>query len=426
MVSLLKAVDNALPADSPAAKQKVPKLSAKENKKKNPGKTKVEKRKAEIPKVPMNTRVSQPGSGEQATSDVVLLAPQAGQAATPQPAPASCVAPQIVISVMGQIEKVDATSPDTRLAAEPASKDHTLRGAELGNHPEPELESAVPGVQEPAADEETDPSASTWAAFAARRPQLLQEVITHSVVTGSFNDIEIYAYTKRCDASGAVHTPVVVHATTSFLEASSPVLRDLCRSGKRQPRLIPSATWDYEYSDDSDVEDEDEDVPCQIEGTFSPFDDFDDKPPAEVIYAPYGAAKTWQALILYLFDGSVLFRPLKSSPPSCSEPFKDRLSCSPKSMHRLATKLQLTALANLSEDAIIANLCSDNIVHEIFSDFTWRFPDVLDREVAFFRQHCQERHVREDLEKAFKTRGKSRRPEIVLTALFDSLLPAVL
>ncbi|KAI0690115.1 hypothetical protein BC835DRAFT_1366071 [Cytidiella melzeri] len=96
-------------------------------------------------------------------------------------------------------------------------------------------------------------------------------------------------------------------------------------------------------------------------------------------------------------------------------------------MYRLATKLQLPHLAKLSEDAIIADLRLANIVRELFSDFTWRYPEILKREVAFFREHSQKRRVRKDLREAFGdvVLGKYPHGQTVLVALFDNLIPAL-
>ncbi|KAI0690113.1 hypothetical protein BC835DRAFT_202931 [Cytidiella melzeri] len=293
----------------------------------------------------------------------------------------------------------------------------------------------------PAPAEDMTPVDTAWTTFVAHRAELLQEAIVASVLTGKFNDVEIHAYTRRGSKSGQVKAPTAVHARASFLEASSPAFKEFIQEGKREPRLIPFVSDDYDYTDDSDLEDDEDDHKSELYDAESDvsFDFFDspglhsfdlartptptpvvDKPektdesrfstptPAvdtpdeardEVIFTSYGAARTWQVLIMYLQSDMVLkFNRLNSSFVSR----EDQLSCSPKSMYRLATKLQLPQLVKLSGDAIVADLTLGNIVLELFSDFTWRYPDILNREVAFFREHAHNPCVRADLKRAFE------------------------
>ncbi|KAI0766536.1 hypothetical protein BC629DRAFT_892297 [Irpex lacteus] len=145
----------------------------------------------------------------------------------------------------------------------------------------------------------------------------------------------------------------------------------------------------------------------------------------EVIYAPFGAARTWRALVLYLYDGNISFSPLQTSPTRSK--CQGDTSCSPKSMYHLAKKLELNELATVCKEAIITDLCPANIIDELFSDFTWRHREILDREVLVFMKHSQDDRVRLYLKQALKDMalGKLSRRDIVLSALFDSMLPPV-
>ncbi|KAI0085158.1 hypothetical protein BDY19DRAFT_997044 [Irpex rosettiformis] len=310
---------------------------------------------------------------------------------------------------------------------------------------------------EPVVTSKTEPA--PWDTFVSLRSQLLQEAIRDSVRTGTFHDVEIYAYSKRNKSTGSVHTPTIVYARKSFLEAASPILKGLLTNGKRHLNRVPPQTWDYEYLEDSDLNDANEfdDVDSvqasdfsEVASDISAFDSLptprsvgrcaDDleshptqttstvtpeSPPHEVVYVPFGAAKTWQALIAYLYDGVITFTPLRKGLANHGVPKSTNgLSCCPKSMYRLARKLELTALAELCEEAIVAALGTENIVNELFSDFTWRYSDILSREVTVFMRHSQDSHVRADLKQAFRDMalGKLPRRDAVLSALFDAIL----
>ncbi|KZT11404.1 uncharacterized protein LAESUDRAFT_268755 [Laetiporus sulphureus 93-53] len=64
------------------------------------------------------------------------------------------------------------------------------------------------------------------------------------------------------------------------------------------------------------------------------------------------------------------------------------VSCSPKSMYRLAEKYGLAELKQLALNNIRAQLCVQNILVELFSDFTSRYLEVHQLEVDFFCKQC--------------------------------------
>ncbi|KAJ3527738.1 hypothetical protein NM688_g8089 [Phlebia brevispora] len=107
-----------------------------------------------------------------------------------------------------------------------------------------------------------------------------------------------------------------------------------------------------------------------------------------------GAHKTWQSLILYLYNDHVSFAPLRSGGSRRGE----RGCCSPKSVYRLASKFGLNKLQETAKEAIRAGLSEQNIVHELFSDFTWRYPEIIAMEVAVFRRLSSHPKVQSDWE----------------------------
>ncbi|KAI0789109.1 hypothetical protein C8Q75DRAFT_171729 [Abortiporus biennis] len=92
------------------------------------------------------------------------------------------------------------------------------------------------------------------------------------------------------------------------------------------------------------------------------------------------AFRTWHALYLYLLTDKITFNKLRSA-HVLSEKTQDEESwpCSPKSMYRLADKFKLDDLKVLALEAIKDGVCGTNVVVELFSDFTWRYPEVLGR-----------------------------------------------
>ena len=113
------------------------------------------------------------------------------------------------------------------------------------------------------------------------------------------------------------------------------------------------------------------------------------------------ALYSWQALLLYLYNDHLEFANLRSEgrAPSAAAVGIASPQCSPKSMYRLADKvckcsgttqttLCLTSvvaqlgLADLKGEAFKAieeRLSKENIVKELFSDFTWRYVAIVCR-----------------------------------------------
>jgi len=144
------------------------------------------------------------------------------------------------------------------------------------------------------------------------------------------------------------------------------------------------------------------------------------------------AFKTWQALILYLYSGNIEFLPLKSerSPSqSIGVAEGDHLyhPCSPKSMYRLATKLGFDDLKNLAFKSIRAGLSKNNILNEAFSEFTSRYPPILEMEVNILSEHFNSPEVSKAFPAKFRSmaEGKLPYPSSILTSLFQKLAEKV-
>ncbi|KAG2114186.1 uncharacterized protein F5147DRAFT_678317 [Suillus discolor] len=195
---------------------------------------------------------------------------------------------------------------------------------------------------------------------------------------------------------------------------------------------------DYGYTSDSDLEDEEEekasqtppgDVSSVLKGNISESDESDEDdddllvvadtrsesdaltspPQAETPIAPIPvqhkpqtvnyrnilvrdtAFRTLKALLLYLYTDKISFSPLKSQGlprtdvetpnPSTSWP------CSPKSMYCLASKVRLDSLRDQAFYAIRSSLDAKNILHELSSSFTSKYPAILQMNVEILLQH---------------------------------------
>ncbi|KAH7926543.1 hypothetical protein BV22DRAFT_1128128 [Leucogyrophana mollusca] len=94
------------------------------------------------------------------------------------------------------------------------------------------------------------------------------------------------------------------------------------------------------------------------------------------------AFQTWQALIYYCYTGELTFRPLKSKVAENKKPLDPgHISCSPKSMYRLAYKIGSTDLMKRALASIRSSLSEHNILDEAFSQFTSKYPAVQKMEL---------------------------------------------
>ncbi|PSS15404.1 hypothetical protein PHLCEN_2v3280 [Hermanssonia centrifuga] len=232
---------------------------------------------------------------------------------------------------------------------------------------------------------------------------LLRAALKGGMDSGLFFDTKFYAFSQR-KPSGATFRPKPIYSNSGLLQARLPAYFGPLLSGDDReasqvgplhggfPTGKHSFNVDYEYSEDSDIEDDttedDSDLPV------------DDASSARkgtggigrIVILPHVAYSTWKALIFYLVTGEVAFAPLKSqrkesvkeadtddqSPPNSSAPL-----CSPKSMYRIADQLELEDLKVLAQNDILSKLSADNILSELFSEFTSKHETICDLEITF-------------------------------------------
>ncbi|KAH8101857.1 hypothetical protein BXZ70DRAFT_81018 [Cristinia sonorae] len=248
---------------------------------------------------------------------------------------------------------------------------------------------------------------------------LMQTAVKMSLTSGTFIDTKLYAFSRRT-STGRVDTPVPIFANSSILRAASPYFEALLTRGFEENRLVniddgfpadrPSVNDSYDYDSDSDLEDDDDlDATTEVaslglnsdvgDASQSPPDTVDGSSSSEkkgksvtrdpfefkagrlgrVIHMPDTAQTTLKAFIFFLYTGQVAFKPLKSSPKTesasaASEVSPQAFSCSPKSLYRLADRYSHQGLKERCMAEIQRQLNVQNIMREMFSNFTSRYP----------------------------------------------------
>ncbi|KAH9948331.1 hypothetical protein B0H21DRAFT_252565 [Amylocystis lapponica] len=233
----------------------------------------------------------------------------------------------------------------------------------------------------------------------------LQDVLAASLADGGFADTKFYLYSKRVKGKpNAVHTLRTVYANSTILKAASPYFNGLL-CGARSDSAIPRSD-SYDDSEDSDLEDDDEDEPrrgvkTEYNSTASPVSEttqVSSSRAMRTVVINDAAATTWQSLVFYIYTGLISFAPLKSQGVQYREAEKVQHHsefphrppmCSPKSMYNLADKLGLKELKERAASFIRLQLKPQNILDELFSSFTSKHPDILRTQVDFFRDNCR-------------------------------------
>lgn len=95
------------------------------------------------------------------------------------------------------------------------------------------------------------------------------------------------------------------------------------------------------------------------------------------------AFNTWQALLEYLYTDEIIFAHLRSqgSKTARRRSLGEALPCSPKSMYRLACKIKHDKLQAKALAAIRSSLNEHNVIQELSSSLTSKFPAILEMEI---------------------------------------------
>ncbi|KAI0088865.1 hypothetical protein BDY19DRAFT_152585 [Irpex rosettiformis] len=250
-------------------------------------------------------------------------------------------------------------------------------------------------------------------------PQRFQVALQHSLMTGHFNDTKIWAFSRRHRSSGVIDKPLALYVNSTVLRANSEYFDGFFKVGFTEAEVtslhdgFPTdkaiCTSEYDYESDSDLDDEQlisEDDTEISDGHGGSTDMDSNKEPIFDMSAPKGAGEqsgraivipdvaftTIEALIYYLYTGTVSFAPLRSSPP-VPETLLDEMvpetislsvpQCSPKSMYRLADKYGIVALREQARLNIQSQLRDKNIVTELRSHITGIYDEIRNMEVEY-------------------------------------------
>ncbi|KAI0690191.1 hypothetical protein C8T65DRAFT_817442, partial [Cerioporus squamosus] len=113
--------------------------------------------------------------------------------------------------------------------------------------------------------------------------------------------------------------------------------------------------------------------------------------PGRVVFLQDIAYRTFKAFIFYTYTREVEFAPLKSQHHAYDRGSEDTPPrCSPKSMYRLAEKYDIPELREKALSSIRSKLTPDNVLEEIFSRFTSVRPVIQAMELEYLQAHISD------------------------------------
>ncbi|KAI0645437.1 hypothetical protein C8Q79DRAFT_692823 [Trametes meyenii] len=307
--------------------------------------------------------------------------------------------------------------------------------------------------------------------------QVRNSVLNTSIASGRFKDLLLVFSPERPAHRGCpslaprelyANRTLVKHALLRARFLSLDITRDI-----EGEHVEPDAMVDTYYSDDSDLEDAD----CRDDASDGPdggdkasdilADDYytdpkskqprtdvtiedqllstgPQEPSSMVVPAEHRAKsslletlvvkdtayRTWNALVFYAYTHQIKFLPLKSQGRAAitdvqnvSEP----PACSPKSMYRMAMKYGNTELQALAIHDIRTKLSTQNILEELFSRFTSRYPEIQTMQLDFVFAHLKHSDITAGLPLWVNRFGRGELKECVGTfsQFFDRLVSNV-
>ncbi|KAF5383072.1 hypothetical protein D9615_005068 [Tricholomella constricta] len=227
----------------------------------------------------------------------------------------------------------------------------------------------------------------------------LQHALESSLMGHEIGDTKFYLFTRRASqVETVVCDPQLICANASLLRGSCEYLDKLLDGDNPEKSVLghqlhSDAQASYDYFSDSDLEDpECDDAEHQKvsknkgrgKQKATPQHRAIVADDERVIFLDDIAFETWKSLVFYFYTRKIHFKPLSS----CNKPLKPKSDavdgppmCSPKSMYRLAHKMGIPELQALALKAIAGNLSEHNILTEVFSSFTSKYPKVQEIEV---------------------------------------------
>ncbi|TBU43628.1 hypothetical protein BD309DRAFT_91058 [Dichomitus squalens] len=148
--------------------------------------------------------------------------------------------------------------------------------------------------------------------------------------------------------------------------------------------------------------------------------------PERVVVLKDVAYTTWKAFIFYTYFGELNFAPLASQLQKQAMKAESDTAplCSPKSMYRVAHKYNIPSLQKKAIEDIKAKLSPLNILEEIFTSFTSRYPDVRNMELEYLHSNMEDTGIQSRLPSWLRKLEQNQLPSgasEIFASLFASL-----
>ncbi|KAH8093855.1 hypothetical protein BXZ70DRAFT_1034860 [Cristinia sonorae] len=238
------------------------------------------------------------------------------------------------------------------------------------------------------------------------RQEVMFETMDRLISGGDYNTAKVLLDTRRTK-DGRSYGPRWLSVNKELLTVQSKELQKFFDGD-----LVLE---DDGYHEDSDLE-EDED---ESSSGSQP------KVEEETQVVKFGAYKTWKALVFSLYqDNPSSFIEYKALDPRTrpepddevsislgpSQVHGSRVVCSPKSLYRLAVKFHLSNICFSACTGIKERLTPQNIVDQLFGDFTWRYPKVIVMQTQLLSEWRAKHDVKVALEKLYPELAKGKYP----------------
>ncbi|KAI0086240.1 hypothetical protein BDY19DRAFT_1059097 [Irpex rosettiformis] len=305
---------------------------------------------------------------------------------------------------------------------------------------------------------------STSATSNAFPTPALQDALATSVANGTFADTAYYLYSQR-SRSWKIRKPRVVYANSGVMKDTTSYFLNHFNEDTAAGQRIESETENYGYESDSDIDDSEAEEKKSLESRWNELEDEDEldddddntrvlstpehESPETMkklelvgsqykyrVVVPDMAANTWQALVHFVYTGTIHFAPLKSQGLELrqAEQTKHREKnphlpplCSPKSIYRLADSVGLDELKILARRDLEARISEENIIREVFSKFSSMYGDILDMELGTLYTSSMLPHTLPNILKTVTSIARGGMPysEKALAALLTKLSTCV-
>ncbi|KAG2366325.1 hypothetical protein BDR07DRAFT_1480190 [Suillus spraguei] len=275
---------------------------------------------------------------------------------------------------------------------------------------------------------------------------------------GELLDTQFYLFSIRSKREGSVTNLQALYANDEALTADSEYFSNLLSEETPNDSTVVEfqdyhaceagiSLDEYGYASDSDLDEEEEEeidetaqdnekcteVSAERASRTALIKDFATKGARRVTIIPNRrvlvtdtAFNTWQALLDYLYTDEIVFAPLRSqaSKSARRRSLGKAPPCSPKSMYRLACKIKDDKLQAKALAAIRSSLTEHNVLQELSSSLTSRFPTILDMEIEILFQNIVTPTVMKDFPTLIQRIASADLPHgaDILTKLHERML----